>query len=55
MSFTLIRGFRPLSRIAHPSLINSYLLTGSSSVKEIHLPYNFLSHLIGIEIDVTGN
>src|ERR1700679_4244418 len=31
MSFALMRGFRPLSRIAHPSLINSYFLGGPSS------------------------
>ncbi len=28
-----MRGFRPLSRIAHPALINSYFLGGPSSVK----------------------
>ena len=27
-----MRGFRPLSRIAHPSLINSYFLGGPSSL-----------------------
>ncbi len=30
-----MRGFRPLSRIAHPSLVNSYFLGGPSSVKII--------------------
>ena len=30
-----MRGFRPLSRIAHPSLVNSYFLGGPSSVKLI--------------------
>ncbi len=29
-----MRGFRPLSRIAHSSLINSYFLGGPSSVKK---------------------
>ena len=31
MSFALMRGFRPLSRIVHPSLVNSYFLGGPSS------------------------
>jgi succinate dehydrogenase (ubiquinone) membrane anchor subunit len=31
MSFALMRGFRPLSRIVHPSLVNSYFLGGPSA------------------------
>ncbi len=32
MSFALMRGFRPLSRIVNPSLVNSYFLAGPSTV-----------------------
>jgi hypothetical protein len=42
MSFALMRGFRPLSRIAHPSLINSYFLGGPSSVKNEKFIFNIL-------------
>ncbi|CAF0751591.1 unnamed protein product [Adineta ricciae] len=31
MSFALMRAFRPLSRIAHPALANSYFLSAPSS------------------------
>ena len=37
-----MRGFRPLSRIAHPSLINSYFLGGTSSVNRQDHPLAFI-------------
>lgn len=34
-----MRGFRPLSRIAHPSLMNSYFLAAQSSVNKFNFKY----------------